>query len=296
MQSPIQAVNAQRIGYGIALDWAETPKMGEEEFAAYLQGSWREEHLFNLESALQMYDAVQERIAAQEARLLAELEALEPQERRGQEVSRHPNAGKEKAMRGRGEQRARRGLWRFAGVDLTRIDGISAGAAQTVLTEVGLDLSAFPTEGHFVSWLRLTPRTAISGGKPLRGKKRGGTGANRVAAVLRMAAVALQRSHSALGAAFRRKARHKGYSVAVFATARKLATLVYRMLRWGQDYLDSGEKEYEARFRRQRLAGLEAAAKSLGYGLVKRPEQHPGTDTRDGPRNPAPSRPCRVQG
>ena len=116
-----------------------------------------------------------------------------------------------------------------------------------------------------------------------------------MAAVLRMAAVVLQRSHSALGAAFRRKARHKGYSVAVFATARKLATLVYRMLHWGQDYLDIGEKEYEARFRRQRLSDLEAAAKSLGYGLVKRPEQHPGTDAWDVPRNPAQSRPCRVQ-
>ena len=86
-----------------------------------------------------------------------------------------------------------------------------------------------------------------------------------------------------------------GYSVAVFATARKLANLVYRMLRWGQDYLDIGEQEYEARFRRQRLAGLEAAAKSLGYGLVKRPGQPPGTDARDVPRNPAQSQPGRVQ-
>ena len=85
-------------------------------------------------------------------------------------------------------------------------------------------------------------------------QKTNGTGASRVAAVLRVAAVSLQRSRSALGAAFRRTARHKGYSVAVFALARKLAILIYRMLRYGQQYLDIGEEAYELRFRRQRLA------------------------------------------
>lgn len=83
-----------------------------------------------------------------------------------------------------------------------------------------------------------------------------------------MAATWLQRSSSALGAAFRRKARQKGFAVSVFAIARKLATLVYRILRYGQDYLDIAELEYEARFREDRLNGLEAAAKSLGYRLV----------------------------
>ena len=141
--------------------------------------------------------------------------------------------------------------------------------AQTVITEVGLDLSAFPSEKHFVSWLRLCPRTAVSGGKPLPRKKTKGTGASRVAAVLRMAAVSLQRSRSAPGAAFRRTARYKGHSVAVFALARKLAIRIYRMLRSGVDYLDICEQAYEARFRRQRLAAPGAAAKSLGYELVE---------------------------
>ena len=111
-------------------------------------------------------------------------------------------------------------------------------------------------------------RTAVSGGKPLPRKKSGGLGSNRVAAALRMAAVALQRSHSALGAAFRRISRHKDYRVAVFATARKLAQLVYRMLRWGQDYVDIGDKAYELRFRQERIAGMKRTAESLGYELV----------------------------
>ena len=240
------------------------------EFEPYLSGNWREEHLFNLAAALQLYDAIQAQIGAHEARLLEEIRALAPPERSAAAVPAHPNPTKEKAIRSRGEQAQRTDLWRFAEVDLTRIDGISVGAAQTILTEVGLDLSSFPSEKHFISWLRLSPRTAISGGKALPKKKANGTGANRIAAVLRMGAVSLQRSRSALGAAFRRTARRKGYSVAVFCLARKLAVLVYRMLRYGQDYLDDGEAEYEARFERRRLAGITAAAKSLGFELVAR--------------------------
>ncbi len=94
-------------------------------------------------------------------------------------------------------------------------------------------------------------------------------------AALRTAAVALQRSHSALGANFRRTARRKGYRKAVFATARKLAQLVYRMLRWGQDYVDIGERAYELRFRQERIAGMQRAADALGYELV--PQAQPST-------------------
>lgn len=238
-----------------------------EEITKYLTGNWREEHLFNLASALRLYDALETEIATYDARLLRELEALQPPERQQQGVPAHPNPAKEKAIKARGEQQARTSLWRFAGVDLTRIDGISAGAAQLVLTEVGPNLAAFPGEDNFVSWLRLCPRTPISGGKPLK-KRRNGLGANRVAGVLRMAALSLQRSKTALGAYFRRIARHKGGAVALFATARRLAQLIYRMLRYGHDYVDIGENAYEHQFQIRRLAGLTETAKNLGYTLV----------------------------
>ena len=149
-------------------------KKSHEEFAEYLTGNWREEHRFNLESALKLYDAIQQRIASYEARLLNELHALEPEPRPDQPVPEHPNPVKEEAIRNRGEHKARATLWRFAGVDLTRIDGISIGADRIILTEVGLDLSSFPSEHHFVSWLRLSPRTPISGGKLLQKKKPNG--------------------------------------------------------------------------------------------------------------------------
>jgi transposase len=238
-----------------------------QEIEKYLTGNWREEHLFNLASALRLFDALETEIARYEARLLEELQALQPPERAQEPVPAHPNPAKETAIKSRGDQQARTTLWRFLGIDLTRIDGVSAGVAQVVLTEVGTDLAAFPTEHNFVSWLRLCPRTPISGGKLLK-KRRNGLGANRIANALRMAATALQRSKTALGAYFRRIARHKGAAVAVFATARKLAQLIYRMLRYGHDYADIGEKAYELQFQTRRLAAITDSAKSLGYRLV----------------------------
>ena len=93
-------------------------------------------------------------------------------------------------------------------------------------------------------------------------------GATRVSNVLRMAATSLIRSKSALAAALRHKARHKGMQTAIFTTARKLATLVYRMLHWGQDYVDEGEAAYEERHRQHTLTYLKTTAKDLGYQLV----------------------------
>lgn len=237
------------------------------QIAEHLRGNWRDDHLFNLQAALRMYDAIQTVIADYDRQILEQLQALQPPERQEQEVPEHPNPTKERSIRHRGQQETRATLWRFSGADLSRIDGISSGAALTILTEIGPNLGAFPTEKHFVSWLRLCPRTPISGGKPLK-KRRNGLGANRVAAALRLAAVSVQRSKTALGAEYRRMARLKSAPVAVFAIARKLALLVYRMLRYGHDYIDIGEDAYEQRSRTRRVAGLNAAAKALGYELV----------------------------
>ncbi|HTP30401.1 MAG TPA: IS110 family transposase [Anaeromyxobacteraceae bacterium] len=241
-----------------------------EQIAQYLIGNWRDEHLFNLATSLQLYDTIEELIARHQERLLKAMEALQPSDRQDAQVPAHPNPAKERDFKSHGEQRVRTTLWRFAGVDLTRIDGIGIGAANIILTEVGPNLAAFPTEGHFVSWLRLCPRTPISGGKPTK-KRRNGLGASRIASALRMAASSLCRSKTALGAAYRRIARHKGADVAVFALARKLAQLAYRMLRFGQDYVDIGDKTYDFQFQVRRLVGLKEAARALGYTLAKDP-------------------------
>jgi len=241
-----------------------------EDIARYLTGTWRDEHLFNLASALQLFDAIETLIATHESRLLEAMAALQPDDRKDAPVPTHPNPLKERAIKGRGDQQVRTALWRFAGYDLMRIDGIGTGTAKIVFTEVGTDISAFPAEGHFLSWLRLCPRCPISGGKPLK-KRRNSMGANRIAGALRMAASSLQRTKTALGAAYRRIARHKGAAVAVFAIARKLAQLIYRMMRYGQDYIDIGEAAYDSQFELRRLAGLKEAAKSMGFSLTRDP-------------------------
>lgn len=237
------------------------------EIAQHLTGTWREEHLFNLAMGLRRYDELLAVIAAYDAQLQSWIAELAPAERAAASAPAHANPAKEKAIRRRGEDGRRQTLWRWAGVDLTRIDGLAPTAAETILTETGLDLAAFPDEAHFVSWLRLAPERPTSAGKSVR-PARNGTGATRVATVLRMAASTLAHSQSALGAYYRRLARRAGASVAIFATARKLAQLVFRMLRYGQDYVDQGAAAYEARFHQQRLWRLTQTARELGYHLV----------------------------
>ena len=237
------------------------------QMAEHWTGHWRADHLFNLKMAFRLYQQVQDILAAYEQQILCVLQQRPVPERARLEPPPHPHPAQEKALQRRGEQPLRTALGRFAGVDLVRIDGLSGGAAPVVRSEVGLDLEAFPTEQHFVSWLRLSPQTAFSAGKPLP-KKNTGTGATRVAGVLRMAALSLSKSWSALGAYFRAIARRKGGATAVFATARKLAIYVYRMLRFGQDYVDDGAPAYEQRFHHKRLISIRSIAKQMGYQLV----------------------------
>jgi transposase len=241
-----------------------------QQFAEHLRGTWREEHLFNLAMSLELYDKLNEMIDTYQQKIAELMRNIEPEDRRELSPPDHPNATKAKAMKKRGEEQTRQALWRFSGVDLTRIDAISTGAAMVVFSEVGLDLADFPSEKHFVSWLRLAPNRNVSGGKVLK-KKRNAAGATRLANVLRMCACCLQRSQTALGAQFRRIARRKGFRVAVFAMARKLAVLIYRMLRFGQDYVDQGAQVYEAQFRQQQLTRLQATARQLGHHLTPIP-------------------------
>jgi transposase len=260
-------VAGERNPHKLAQNRDKRCKKSSAEIAEHLVGNWREEHLFNLEMALNLYDHLEGMIASYERKLLNGIEMLQPEERRTASVPAHPNPVKEKVIKGRGDQRLRETLWRLTGVDLTRIDGISSETAMTVVTEVGLDLTVFPTEKDFVSWLRLAPRYGVTGGKPIKGKNKG-MGATRIASVLRMAALSLKNSKTSLGAYHRKLARRKDASVAIFATARKLATLIFRMLRYGHDYVDVGEQAYERQFEERRLAGMKSTLKAMGYAVV----------------------------
>ena len=213
-----------------------------------------------------MYDFLQERIAQFDRQIIGQLNVL----KRTVETPATPPPGKIKRLRKRGQQPLHEALRGMSGVDLTTIDGIGVETAQVVLSELGTDLNDFPNERHFVSYLKLAPKLAISGGKPVAPKRRDST-STRVGSALRMAATTLRQSQTALGAEFRRLQRIKGMGVAVFALARKLAVLIYRLLRHGQAYVDQGLHNYEERFRQRRLVVCEQMAKSLGLSLLPAP-------------------------
>jgi transposase len=242
-------------------------RKSEEEIAEQLSGHWREDHLFSLRQGLQMYDAIQQRITDYDREILRQLAAMQREELREQPPPKVKNPQKAKAIKTRGEEPMREALYRMSGVDLTSINAIGVETVQVVLSEYGPDLSRFPTEKEFVSHVTLAPRKPMSGGKPVRKKKRN-TASTRVAGALRMAALSLRHSAPALGAYYRKIARRIGGDVAVFATARKLATLIYRLLRWGQPYVDEGAEAYERRYLETRVIVLKAKARELGYELV----------------------------
>jgi transposase len=156
----------------------------------------------------------------------------------------------------------------LTGVDLTQIDALGPYSALRLLAEIGTDMSRWPTEKHFTSWLTLAPHNKISGGRLLSSKTP--PSANRAAAILRIAAMTLGRTETALGAFYRRLAYRVGKAKAITATARKLAILVYRTLKDGLMYQDPGAAAYDAQNRSRVLRRLRHRAANLGYALVNR--------------------------
>lgn len=242
-------------------------RKSEASMARELSGNWRLEHLFNLEQGLKMYDGIEERIGEYQREIEKQVQAL-----RCAEADRHPlqpirNKAKAKAIKRRGQEPMREVLHGMAGVDLTSIDAIGVETAEVVLSEYGRDLSRFPTEKQFIKHLQLAPRQAVTGGKPMNTGK-GRKSKTRTGAALRMAAISVGRTQTALGAYYRKLAARKGSKVAVFATARKLGSLIFRMLRWGQAYVDEGVAAYERRYQAARLARLQTQAHQLGFQLA----------------------------
>lgn len=241
-------------------------KSSLETIAKSLEGDYRAEHLFALRQAVELYDYHQQKIAECDQEILKELQSLET---RAEPGSTPPPLPKRKARSKHNliPYDGRTELYRIMGVDLTRIDGINEATVQLILSELGLDLcNKWPTEAQFASWLGLAPNNEISGGKVLRRGTR--KVVNRVANALRMCAESLLNSKSALGAYARRMRAKRDSKIAITATAHKLATLIYRMLKYGQQYVDIGQAQYEAKYRSTVLKSLQKRARQLGFQLV----------------------------
>ncbi len=242
-------------------------KKSAEEIGQALTGTWREEHLFILKQSLEMYDAYTRQVEVCDAeidRMYAltrpdwdggELKPL-PQKKRN---SHSKNAPKNK-------EEIRQHLKRISGVDLSAVDGIGVGVAQTVIVECGTDLSQFPKEGNYCSWLGLAPKHEISGGKVLKNKTL--KTKNRAGQAFRMAAQSVKNSDCVFGMMYRRFRSHMDNRQATVATAHAIARVVYRMLKYKVEYDQIDVTEYEKKYEEQQIKYVTKKAAKLGYQLV----------------------------
>lgn len=259
-------VNGERDPHALAGLRDPRCQKSEDQIAEELTGNWRSEHLFNLRQALKMYDQLCAVTADYDTEILAYIATLHPEDPGDTSVPPPTSKTKARNLAKRGQEPLRQALYRLPGCDLTSIDGIGVDTASVIASELGLDFSMFPDENHFVSYLRLAPNLSISAGKKVPSKFKAST-CTRVSTALRMAALTLRNTKTALGAFYRKVAWRKGASVAVFATARKLAQLVYRLVRYGQTYVDTGAQAYEARYNQRRLKFYTKALNVMGYNV-----------------------------
>jgi transposase len=240
-------------------------KASETEIVAALTGNYRSEHLFVLEQNLALFDACQAQLLACDVAIETHIQSLTatvatpaiplPAPR----VTRKPRDNEPRFE-------VRTPLHRITGVDLSQIDGLTPYTALKLVSEVGTDMSRWPTEKHFTSWMTLAPRNKVSGGRLLSSRTQ--PSANRAAAILRMTAMSLGRTQTALGAFYRRLAARIGKPQAITATARKLAVLVYRALKGDLVYRDPGADTYNAQQRARVLRRLRQRAATLGFALM----------------------------
>ena len=236
------------------------------EIAAALTGHYRDEHVFVLTQNLELFDMCQTQLAACDTTIEAQLETLTATAEAPPTALPPP-----RVTRRHGNEPAfgiRTALYQLTGADLTQIDGIAPYNALKLLSEIGTDVSRWPTEKHFTAWLTLAPQNKVSGGRRLSSRTQ--PSANRAAAMLRMAALSVVRGQTALGAFYRRLAVRIGKPKAITATARKIAILVYRTLSGTLTYRDPGANTYNSRQRHRLLRRLRNHADTLGFALVNR--------------------------
>ena len=239
-------------------------KHTETEIAEALDGRYRPEHLTELRLCLALWAKYQEAIAELDTVIAAQLRSM----RRQTEL---PPLPPKPRVRGRKPHDprfdVRTALYYLTGVDLTAIEGIDEIHALTLISELGSDLTKWPTVKHFTCWLGLCPNWQKTGGKVKSSRVR--RGKNRAALALRLAAWSLMRNPSYLGAYLRRQRSRLGAPKAITATAHKLARIVYHLMRYGLAYVRQTEAAYAVQVRDRLEQQLHRRAKELGYELKK---------------------------
>ena len=252
----------------------------EEEIARSLEGNWQEDVLFELQQAVDQYDFCQQQIKECDLRLQKYLSALpshpplespagptlsSAQDQPAQKSQKKRRSGKQ-PRKNQPQFDLGAELQRICGVDLRTIDGVDVMTILTVVSELGTDMTPWRSEDHLVSWLKLSPRRQVSGGKLIKHERI--KVKNRAAEALRMAASTLAHSQSYLGARFRSLRGRMGPGKAIKAMAAYLARLIYRMLTRGQAWVDRGVQHYETKRQARETESLQRRAAALGFRLV----------------------------
>jgi hypothetical protein len=242
-------------------------KKSQEEIEKALTGTWRAEHLFVLKQSLELYDFYTQQIESCDAEIdrlygltrpdweAGELPLL-PKKKRNSHSKNAPQKARE--IRGH--------LKRISGVDLSVVDGFGVSLAQTVVMEVGTDMSKFPSDKHFCSWLGLAPKHEISGGKVLKNKTL--KTKNRAGQAFRMAAQSVKQADCSFGAMYRRLRARLGPAQATVATAHAIARVVYRMLKYKVEYDPLSVNEYQKQYEEQQIKYMKKKAAKFGFQLI----------------------------
>ncbi len=246
-------------------------KQDIETFIKALTGTWRQEHLLSLKQSLALYDSCRENAKEVEEVLISMVDD-KPEKCNSKEDEDHhkgdmpPKVKKKRGLKSEFQVPIADSWKRVTGVDLTAIDGVNESTASVVLAEVGLDIDKFSSSSRFSSWLGLTPRNDVTGGKVIRrGTK---SCANRVATALRLAAQAAGRTQTEVGSFFRRISSRAGKAVAITATARKLSVMIWNMLTHGQEYHRRSAEAAEKRFKQRQIDLLVKRAKNMGLAVT----------------------------
>jgi len=239
-------------------------KASEATVAKSLQGNWRAELLFVLQQEQESYESFQTKIAECDRQLKRHYASLEAKA----DPAKLPAVPRDRRAKGNVPAGfdLREEMYRATGVDLTAIDGLNVLTAQT-FSEVGWDMNRFASEAHFVWFLGLSPRNKISGGKVVGREKK--KNKNRAGVALKLAAGTLLNSDTYLGAQYRRLRTKLGAPKARKAMANKLARIAYRMLKYGEQYVDKGKEFYEQKYRQQQIRMVTKRATELGLQLVQ---------------------------
>lgn len=241
-------------------------KYPEETFAKALSGDWKAEQLFVLKQSLALYDFYTGQVNDCDGAIQQQFSTMKPCWEYSADVPVPTKTNRRRRRKNEAPEENRTAIIRLTGVDLAAVGGIGVSLAQTILSEIGTDMTKWPTDKHFTSWLGLAPHNDISGGKILRSRTL--PTHNRAGQAFRQAATSVARGPSAFGAYYRRKRAQAGPKFAQVATAHKIARAVYHMLKYHVQYEDIGATNFEQKQREREIATLHLKAAKLGFTIV----------------------------